>query len=246
MGRFALSGPLALAMLAIPAVFGSAARADLTFATATGATAGGQAVDALATLHFSGNTLTVTVTNLENNPTSDIQSINGLNIVFANGQTTGSLTSSSAQQVTINGSGGYTLGSTGSTDWLFNSNVNDGSGAGVEITTIGNAHAPQTIIGGPGSNGYSNANPSITNHNPFLYETATFTLTIPNLSSTTVSNLYFEYGTQSGSDVLGVPQSSAQTVPEPASVAMMLLGGGMAAGYAGYRRRKAHKALATA
>jgi hypothetical protein len=103
----------------------------------------------------------------------------------------------------------------------------------------GAAGPEKTIVGPPnGSNLYASANGSIAGndpHNPFIGQSATFTLAIPGITSTTtVTNAIFSFGTTEGSNVPGRPP---QVVPEPATAA--LLGGGLIALAWILRRRKA-------
>jgi hypothetical protein len=94
----------------------------------------------------------------------------------------------------------------------------------------GGAGPKHTILGAPGAGGiYSNANGSIAGndpHNPFLNQSATFTLNITGVTTnTTVSNVLFSFGTVSGNNVPGGGNNS--TVPEP--VSLSLVGGGLLA-----------------
>jgi hypothetical protein len=79
------------------------------------------------------------------------------------------------------------------------------------------------IIGPPGAGGtYSNANSSIAGnvpHNPFLNQTATFTITGSGITaSTVVTAATFSFGTTPGDNVAAVP------VPEPSTMAIAGLG----------------------
>jgi hypothetical protein len=215
------------AAVAIALMVAPSAHADMvTFDVLVGSTAGGQPVDVTVTLTSFLNGVTVTLRNLEANPTSDIQAINGITFALSTGQTAGSISSSSAIMRTITGNGAGQYNDTGpsGTDWHYNQ-----AGLGVEITALGTAHAPQTLIGDPNAgDAYAAANPSITNngngsHNPFLAGTATFNLAISGVTAdTTFSGLKFEFGTAAGTNLTGhlVP-----SVPEPASIT--LLGGGL-------------------
>ena len=75
------------------------------FVTPAGSMAGGQPVDATATFAFSTNQLTITLNNLEANPISDSQNVNGVSFTLSNGLTIGTLSSSSADQRTITSTG---------------------------------------------------------------------------------------------------------------------------------------------
>jgi hypothetical protein len=83
---------------------------------------------------------------------------------------------------------------------------------------------------GPG-NVYSNANGSIAGngpHNPFLAENATFAITF--FGVTQVSNVVFSFGTEAGTNVPAIPDSSA-------TVALLGLGlMGLAVAHAKFRK----------
>jgi hypothetical protein len=213
---------VALAVLLATGV--QTAKADFTFVTAVGKTAGGQPVDATATFHFSVDQLTVTIRNLQSNPTSDIQSINGIAFSVSPSETVATLTGSSAVQRTITSHavGGFSDSATPlTTNWNLNFGV---SGFKFELTTIGNPMAKETIIGDPALTGaYSAANSSIfgSNHNPFLTGTATFTLSIPGVTAaTTIAGMQFEFGTAAGTNAPG----TLTAVPEPASLSLIGIG----------------------
>jgi PEP-CTERM motif len=228
-----LSLTVALVLFATSA---TEARADLvTYVTPAGSTTSGGAVDASATFVTGTDSLTITLTNLYANPTDVAQLISDLDFTLSNGATSGTLQSSSGQQITVNGDGSYTLGSTGSTGWGLNQNVS----GGLQLDALGFIGPSGLIIGPPdGSNLYSNANGSIAGngpHNPFLDQTATFVLNIDGVTAdTTVSSATFSFGTTAGIDVQGTPNQ----VPEPSS--LIFLGTGLA-GFAGLVRRKLNR-----
>jgi len=92
-------------------------------------------------------------------------------------------------------------------------------------TPTGPSH---TIIGPPGpGNVYSNADGSIAGngpHNPFLNQTADFTITfpLPLLMGVTVTSATFSFGTTAGNNVNGVLRTTA--VPEPNFSGTLALG----------------------
>lgn len=197
------------------------ARADsISFITPSGSSTSGGAVDAKATFTTGNGTLAIELTNLLANPTDVAELISGLDFTLTNGATSGTLASSSAQQITINGDGSYTLGSTGSTGWGLNDNVN----GGLQLDALGYS-GPADLIIGPGP--YTDANSSISGnkpHNPFLNGSATFLLNIAGVTvNTDISSATFFFGTTSGVDVDGAPQPPV--VPEPSG--LFLLGTGM-------------------
>ena len=213
------------------------AHASIIFETPPGSTAGGQPVDARATFSFGTNSLQIVLQNLEANPTSVIQAISDLEFTLSLGASSGSLSSSSGQEITIASGGTYTLGSTVSTGWGLTAN---GAGS-FTLDVLGTATAPAHLIIGPpdGSNVYSNANGSIAGngpHNPFLDLSATFNLSIPGVTAgTTITGVNFSFGTTEGTTVPGT-QLLAESVPEPATLG--LIGLGLAA--LGFSRKRSH------
>ena len=169
---------------------------------------GGFPVSASATFTTSADEVIITLTNLESDPTDIQQLLSGLDFTLSPNPAVGpSLTNSSASQITVNGDGSVTSGATGATDW------------GVTATATGfelAAALDEFIIGPPGAGGiYDNANSSIAGaaSNPFLNQTATFTIGILGVTPDTfASSAVFEFA------------SPPSNVPEPASVALISLG----------------------
>ena len=99
----------------------------------------------------------------------------------------------------------------------------------------GHAGPAHLIIGPPGGPTYSNANGSIAGnkpHNPFLNESATFTITGTGITAdTTITSATFSFGTTSGVDVDGV------ATPEPSSF-VYLCGFGVVVLVGRYRSRR--------
>jgi hypothetical protein len=205
----------------------------ITFVTPTGSTVTDGAVNASATFTTSADTLAITLSDLLANPKSVGQLISDLEFTLSDTSlTSGTLSSSSAQEVTVNPDQTFTLGGTVDTGWSLTSNGGGAFTLDVLGTAIGPAHL---IIGPPGGTTYSNANGSIAEngpqrpHNPFLNQTATFTLSIPGLTDTaTITDVTFSFGTTpnaAGSTVTGTPSPSPPpTVPEPRGLALLSLG----------------------
>jgi hypothetical protein len=224
-----------------------APRADasiITYVTPLGSTAGGQPVDATVTLTTSANDVLITLRNLQANPTSDIQSVNGISFTLSSSQTAGSIFSSSALMRTItgNGAGQYSDAGPSSTNWLYNQ-----ANLGVEITNIGNAMAKQTLVGDPnGSNAYAAANPSIAGsvHNPFLAGTATFDLHLTGVTAaSTITALQFEFGTSHAPLTSVTGQDPGQPLdpsgaPEPSAIVSAMSGIGLISLWSTVRARR--------
>lgn len=217
----------------------SLCRADMvTFVNGTSTESGGNAIATEADFVTSTNTVTVTLKNLLVNPKTVAQNISDLFFKLSDTSlTSGSLSSSSAQLVTVAADGTPTLGSTVSTGWgldTFNNTL------GFHLNDLGFAGPAHTIIGAPDSSGiYSNAKGSIAGngpHNPFLNQSATFTVTIAGVTSATkVTGATFSFNTVAGDNVTG----KIQSVPEPASIALSGIGiGGLGLVHLARRRRR--------
>src|SRR5207248_7923086 len=116
-----------LPALGVLAILAPMANANVfTFVTPTGSSTGGGPVNASATVTTGAGTVTIVLTDLQANPTDVAQLISDFDFVLSNGATTGTLTSSSGQQINVLANGTTTLGSTGSTGWGLNNNVGGG------------------------------------------------------------------------------------------------------------------------
>jgi hypothetical protein len=194
----------------------AASGSTITFETPPSSTTGGGPVDATATFVAGDGTLSIALTDLQANPTDVAQLISDLDFTLSNGATSGTIASSSGQEITVAGDGTFTTGSTVDTGWALNSTA-----TGLQLDVLGTSTAPSHLIIGPpdGSNLYSNANGSIAGngpHNPFLNGSATFLLDIAGVTAdTTVTSATFSFGTTEGADLVpGTPQSA---VPEPST-----------------------------
>lgn len=208
---------------------------SFTFTTPTGSTTSGGAVNASATLTTNANgTVTIVLNNNQANITDVAQAISDFDFVLSNGATTGTLSASSAQQITIASGGTTTLGSTGSTGWKIDTSVSSGIG----LTVLGTTTGPSGLIVGPAGAGgvFTAANGSIAGngpHNPFLNQSASFTVAVAGVTAATnVTGATFSFGTTAGVNVTGTP--SAPT-PEPETLALFGMG---LLGIGGIVRRK--------
>ena len=114
----------------------------ITFDTPSGSTIGGSAVNAQAVLTTSANQITVTLRNLEVNPTSVAQNISDFLFQLDGTFSGGTLAGSSGKERTVAGGGSFTDGSVVSTGWDLTS-----SGSNFTLDVLGApAGASHTII----------------------------------------------------------------------------------------------------
>jgi hypothetical protein len=202
---------------------------------------GGQPVDASATLVTAANTLSITLTNLEANPTSVVQALSDLQFTVGNGGslTGATLSSSSGQEITINSGGTFTIGPTVATGWVPTLSGTSGT---LDVLGAGGAGPAHLIIGPPGAGGtYSNANGSIAGngpHNPFLNQSASFVISGSGITAdTTITSVTFSFGTTEGANLVpGV------AIPEPSSLVLSAIGAGVLGLFALCRKRRLHGA----
>jgi hypothetical protein len=192
----------------------------ITIGTPSGYTLSGLPVNATASFTLNEGSISLTLTNLQQNPTSIAQLISGITFNVSGASGSGGLTTVNSGLVsTISAGGSYTAGvSDPLTRWTASQLETL-----ITLTTLSGG-TPNRLIIGPA--GYSNANPSITGvHNPSVLESATFNITIPGVTSTsTLSNVTFLFG------------SGPTAVPVPIPGALLLFGPGVA-GLIALRRR---------
>jgi PEP-CTERM motif len=142
--------------------------------------------------------------------------ISGLDFTLSTGAATGTLASSSGQQITVNGGGTFVFGSTVATGWGLNGNVS----GGLQLDALGFIGPKGLIIGPPGGSTYRNANGSIAGngpHNPFLNQTATFVVNVTGVTaSTSITGATFLFGTTPGANLVNAP--------EPSTISLFLIG----------------------
>jgi hypothetical protein len=222
-----LAATAALAGLALLTPAGADA-AIIEYTTPAGSTQSGLPVNALVDITTGNGTISITLENLQANPTSVAQNLSALAITFSSPVGTAGLTSGSGQEITVNGGGTFSLGSTVAAGWALSSASNS-----VTLSDLAGGATPgHTLIGPAGPGGfYSDANGSIAGngpHNPFLYQTITFSISAAGVTSgTTVSGVTFSFGTSQGNNIIGVPNPDSPNVvpvPEPSSLALCGLG----------------------
>jgi hypothetical protein len=211
---------------------GHVACADTLWVTPSGATIGGLPVAASADIiNNFGTTYTVTLTNLEANPTSISQNLSGLQITFQNGGLVPIAPYYIGDEVTVAADGTFTP--SGSFAEEFGAPWSTTNNRSFNSAIVSTNSATDTIIGPPGpGNVYSNANGSIAGnsaHNPFLTSlTWSFEL-IPTQGPTgPITGVSFQFdGNGQAFTIAGVDPPSANAVagvPEPATWVTMLLG----------------------
>jgi hypothetical protein len=194
-----LAGAAALGSLLI----GATAQATVMTFAASGV--GGDGPEsASATITTGSNSLIVSLSSLQANPTAAGQEVSDIELKLSNTPTSASLpTGGTGTFIDIAPGGSVTPTSqTNTTHW----GVDLTSGT-ITLATAGSGSVggkPIELIIGPGP--YTNANPSITGRNPQIEDTGVFDLTVGGItSSTTVTSVVFSFGTGPDSFLPGVP-----------------------------------------
>ena len=229
---------VALAMLLAASIGKPAHAGSITYVTPSGSTTGGGPVNAEADFTTAAGSITITLKDLQANPKDVAQLLSDLSFTVGNG---GSLTGSaqtgaSSQELTVNGNGTFNTGANLTTvaavGWVYTTTSSTGT---LDVLQgPGHAGPAHLIIGPPGGPTYANANGSIAGnkaHNSFLNQSASFTITAPNVSTdTTITAATFSFGTTEGASLI-------PGVPEPSSLVLGLLGLGLVGSIGFYRRR---------
>jgi hypothetical protein len=212
-----------------------AARADMvTYITPAGSMTSGGMVSAEADITTGAGTVTLILKDLVINPNSVAQNLSAFTITFSDSVGANSLFSSSSVERTVNSNGSFSDGGTVATGWAESSTTST-----LKVDDLVGGVGPiHTLIGAPGSGGYTNAGGSIAGngpHNPFLNQTATFTFNAAGVTfNTHITSATFQFGTTPGSDnVVGV----VSAVPEPSVVSFAVVTLAVAGAGAHFRRR---------
>jgi hypothetical protein len=214
----------------------------ITLVTPSGASGVDGPVSAKAVFDFSAGHLSLTISNLLDNPTSVGQLISDMTFSLSGATGSGLLTTVNSGLVTTISSGGsYTAGAADALTRWHATEV----GTSVHLTTLTGGQPDRLIIGPDSAGGfdpslgsYSNANSSIVVHEPTVLGSATFEISIPGITEESdLTGVSFSFGTAEGELIIpGVPPEGGPTIPEP-TVASLFGMGALALGMA--RRRRA-------
>jgi len=206
----------AVLALVLVLAYGSFAKADLFLFQGT--TPNGPA-DATAEFTLSNGTLKIVLTDLLKNPTSDGQLISGISFAVSGSSGASVLTSASGLDSFLDSKdGSYTAGVASTLPhWSLL--------ASGDLTTL-SGQKPNELIIGPDDHGgfdpalgkYTNANSSISQHNPVVLGTGTFNLSIPGVTgSSIISEVSMQFGTT------GYTLNPLAPVPEPSTLTISAL-----------------------
>jgi hypothetical protein len=199
-------------------------------------TSGDSNIGGTAVFTTAANSLTITLTSKNNNPTTAAQELSGVTFTLSTAPTSDSISSVTGSFINIGSGGAVTAAGSetlANTHWGTSN-----SGANICLETGGpcaqNGQPVDLIIGTASS--YPLANSSIAGHGPEIQGTAIFVLTLTGIdASTTVSNVKLNFGTTPDSTQTATLVDPTAVTPEPSS--LMLLGTGLCLGASMLKRR---------
>ncbi len=218
------TGGLLLVFSLIGLILPGEVRANIIWMTPSGSTTSGGNVQATCDFTLSNNTVSLLLSNLEGNVISDSQTISGITFSVTSAAGSGALTTFNSGNISTidTGTSNYTAGvSDALTRWMATE-----SGTTIGLTTLTGGQPNRLIIGPDNMGGfdpnvgqYTNANPSVSNHNPNVLGTASFAITVPGVTSASqISGVSFKFGTAS------TPESvTGQVVPEPSTLMSLFI-----------------------
>lgn len=218
------------------AAFALASAADASVLSfSTSGTGSDGALAASATITTSTDQVVVDLTSLITDPTSIGQTVSSIEFMLSDIPSSASLSSATGTLIDVATDGSFTTDSGTITHWGV---ALDSSGQ-ITLETAGTAAAggqPIDLIIGTASS-YPSANTSLNAHSPLIQGTGAFTLSAPGVTSdTTVSNVFFNFGTGPdtvlpgttsggpGTTTGGPGTTTGGAVPEPATLALLGIG----------------------
>lgn len=192
---------------------------DTTCTTPAGSTVPDGSVNATAVFTAGAGFLTIMLTNNLADPTSAGQLLSGLAFTVSEGETAGTLGSSSANIRSIKKGGSFTDLGPNNTGWALMQEFNAGFELCVLCRDLGALGPSHLLIGAPGGSGsYSSANGSIAGnrpHNPFTAGTATFLVNVPGVTAnSTIQTATFFFSTTEGVGVAASCSSGPVIMPQ--------------------------------
>jgi hypothetical protein len=191
-----------------------------------------QAVDVFASITTAANSISITITDREANPSAVSQLVSGFDFSLTSaGQVVSAQTPTASGQL-IDGGGWSATPVLDFSDtinrWKFT--TTGATNTAVALTALSGGTA-DLIIGNPGSGGsYTNANGSVNNCHacPLILHDATFTLAINGITTNTnvnTSSVQVLFGTATTGETVNMSQTTAPA-PEPGSLALLFIGAG--------------------
>ena len=210
---------IGVSVLALTFTSARANMIDFTTPSGSSGTDGPLSAEAIVTVTASGQ-VTVTLKDLLENPKSAGQLVSGV-LFDITGATGAGTVAGTGKLITLGSGGSYTVPGSASSLTHWASSL---SGSTIDLTALGGSQPQQMIIGPDdadsltGVGKYSAANSSIDNFNPSVLGSASFTLTIPGVTSgSMISNVRIQFGT-GPETTLGAPTP----VPDGGSTVALL------------------------